>query len=61
MFIELTDPNNGDAVLVNTAHTLSVHNSDEYGQTVVKILHSGGVQTLLCAESYDQIKVLLKG
>lgn len=58
-FIELTDPDSGDKVLANTGFILSVH-SCEYAGALLKVAHSGVVQELLCKESYDDLKKLLR-
>lgn len=58
-FIEVTDPDNGDKVFFNLMFLLSVHDNGDKG-SLLKVVHSGVVQQLLCSESYQQVKELIK-
>ena len=58
-FIEVTDPTNGDKVFFNLMFLLSVHDNGD-GGSLLKIVHSGGVQQLLCSESYQEVKSLIR-
>ena len=58
-FIEVTDPNSGDKVFFNLMFLLSVHDNGDKG-SLLKVVLSGGVQQLVCAESYQQVKELIE-
>ena len=57
-FIELTDPDNGNKIVMNTRFLLSVHCLDD-GKALLKVAHSGVVQELLCLEDYTTIESML--
>lgn len=57
-FIEVTDPNSGEKVFFNTMFLLSIH-EDVGGGSLLKVVHSGVVQKLLCSEGYQEVKGLI--
>ena len=57
-FIELTDTDDNDKVVINTAFILTIQKNGASG-ALIKIVHSGCVQTVKCKESYSDVASLL--